>query len=174
MRPAMVSPVWETLQKGTIMNKDVEAVSPGRRRVLRLAVAVALLASGCSSFRRTSDLDLALAELKQASTGTVAGADSIRLDSVIQRIKIRARELVAEHHEFADSFDQLLTERDVGKDELVRIVNSHAERREWLRNDLLKLQEELFAALPAEERDEVKAILNRSVGAFPSTIGSGA
>ena len=70
--------------------------------------------------------------------------------------------MVAEQVEFLVSFDSLLSERDVTEAQLSQTIDTYSNRREWLRNDLLYLQDELHAALTAEEWTDVVEVLNRA------------
>lgn len=102
-----------------------------------------------------SDLDGLLDE-------TAGNGEQVWLASIARRIKIRAQDLVAEHREFVDSFDRLLREYSVTEVQLNQFIKAYARRRKWLRNDLLRLQDELHASLTPDEWAEVVQVLNRT------------
>ena len=133
-----------------------------RRRVLKLAAASVLLVAGCATFRQGSDLDAAMSDL-EGLVGEIAGnGEQVWLTSIVRRIEIRARDLVAEHREFVDSFDLLLREHAVTEMQLNQLIEAYARRREWLRNDLLRLQDELHASMTPGDWADVVQVLNRT------------
>ena len=133
-----------------------------RRRVLRLAAASVLLVAGCATFRQGSDLDAAMSDLDGLVDEIAGNGEQVWLASIVRRIEIRARDLVAEHREFVDSFDHLLREHAVGEAQLNQLIKAYARRREWLRNDLLRLQDELHASMTPDDWAEVVQVLNRT------------
>ena len=160
------------LLERTLSFQDGSATQLSRRQVLKLGVAAVLLVSGCATFRRESDLDGALGDLDQALAELEPDAKRARVVSIAERIETRARELVAEHRDFVDRFDQLLGEHDVPEAQLTEMIDARSGRRITLRNDLLLLQQELHDALSPGEWNEVVEILNRTgraVGSKPFT-----
>lgn len=133
-----------------------------RRQALKLAAASVLLISGCATFRQGSDLDAAMSDLDGTLDEITGNGKQVWLASIARRIGIRARDLVAEHQEFVDSFDRLLSERDVTEAQLKQIIEAHVKHREWLRNDLLRLQDELHASMTPDDWAEVVQVLNRA------------
>lgn len=133
-----------------------------RRQALKLAVAALLLVAGCATFRRESGFDAALRDLNDALDEIGPEEKRARVASIARHIETQARELVAEHRDFIDRFDQLLRERVVPEAQLEEAVDAHSDRRIALRNDLLQLQQELRDALSPEEWDQVVEILNRT------------
>jgi hypothetical protein len=151
----------------------MEAIS--RRQLLNLAAVSLLAVTGCTSFRGGSELDATHDELGRILDDISDNyGEQVRLASVARRIEIRAGELVAEQREFLGSFDSLMSTRDVTEVQLGQSIDAYSERRKWLRNDLLHLQEELHAALQPDEWAEVVKILNRSGRAVIRTSISGA
>jgi len=94
--------------------------------LLKLGVAAVLLVSGCATFRRESDLDAALGNLNQVLAELEPDAKRARVVSIAERIETRARELVAEHRNFVDRFDQLLGEHDVPEAQLTEMIDAHS------------------------------------------------
>ena len=116
-----------------------EPISLNRRQVVQLAAA-ALLVAGCAS----------------DSPG-----EQVRMASIARRIENRSRALVAEQEEFTNGFNIMLNTRDITEAQLTDLIDGQSERREWLRNDLFRLQDELHAELTPEEWTEVVEVLNR-------------
>ena len=139
-----------------------ETQNISRRRVLQLAAASMVVVSGCSIFRTTSELDEARDELR-ALLGELADGEGeeVRLLAIGKRIDTRANELVDEHVAFIENFNKLAANRDVTAGELTDLVGDYEKRRVWLRNDLLRLQDSMKAALPADEWERVLGIMNR-------------
>lgn len=137
-----------------------------RRQVLRLAVASVLLVSGCAGMTSSSDLDAATNDLGIALKQVGDNDDQEQLTSISRRIQSRARELAAEHREFINSFDRLLSEYDTTEAQLDQLIETYATRREALRNDLLHLQDELHAALTPDQWAEVVKVLNQTGNAL--------
>ena len=95
------------------------------------------------------------------------------LQSIARRIEIRARNLAAEHQEFVDSFDRLLSEHDTTEAQLYQLIDKYTKRRRWLRDDLLYLQDELHASLGPEDWARVVQVLNQTGKAVGSYTLSG-
>ncbi len=134
-----------------------------RRQLVGLAAASLLVVTGCSTFRRSSDLEKQRDKLKNLLDEIAENhGEQVRLASIARRIEIRARELVSESQEFIGSFDSLMSTRDVTEAQLRWAINSYSGRRKWLRNDLLQLQDELHQSLEPDEWAEVVEILNHS------------
>jgi hypothetical protein len=146
----------------------------GRRQFLNLAAASLLLVSGCATFRSGSDLDTYQEELRRLLDDIAENyGEQLRLTSIARRIEIRSHELVAEHQEFVDTLNSLMSTRDVTEVQLMQSVDSYSGRRKWLRNDLLQLQDELHNALAPDEWAEVITILNRTGQAVARSSVSG-
>ncbi|MGI9343609.1 MAG: hypothetical protein ACR2QV_12230 [Gammaproteobacteria bacterium] len=140
-----------------------------------LAIASMLVISGCAIRRSETDLEAYRAELRDLLASLASNdADEVTLLSIAQRISIRSGDLVAEHEEFAVSFGALMGERDATEEQLADMVDQHQDRRKWLRDDLLRLQDELHAQLGPDEWVEVTAVLNRKAPAVSGAAISGA
>ena len=137
-----------------------------RRQALKLTVAALLVVGGCARFSRRTDLDTAINDLNELLDDIAANGEQIWLASIARRIEIRARDLLAEHSEFVSSFDALLTTYDVTEVQLMQVIEAHSMRREWLRNDLLRLQDELHASISQEDWGMVIKVLNRTGNAI--------
>ena len=147
-----------------------ESRNISRRRILQLAAASLLVVSGCSIFRTTSELDEAREELR-ALLDELAndGGAEVRLLTLGRRIDTRASELVDEHQAFIENFNKLAANREVTADELATLVNDYETRRIWLRDDLLRLQDTMEAAMSDDEWERVLRILNRKGEAIALT-----
>ena len=133
-----------------------------RRRLLQLAAASLVVVSGCSVFRTTSELDEAREELRNLLREIADGeAEEVRLLAIAHRIDTRANELGSEHTAFTENFNELAAKRDVTSDHLTNLVTDYETRRVWLRDDLLRLQDELQAALSDDDWNGVQRIMNR-------------
>jgi hypothetical protein len=146
-----------------------------RRHLLKLAAVSLLVLTGCTSFRRGSELAATHDELARLLEDISENyGRRVRLASVARRIEIRAGELVAEQREFLGSFDSLMSTREVTEVQLAQSIDAYSERRKWLRDDLLHLQDELHGALQPDEWTEVVKILNRGRRTVIRTSISGA
>lgn len=140
-----------------------------RRRLLEVAVASLLVVSGCATLRQTTELDSSINGLAAALSSIPDDGNQVMLQSIARRIEIRARNLAAEHQEFVDSFDRLLSEYETTEAQLHQMIEQYAKRRKWLRDDLLYLQDELHASLEPEDWTKVVEMLNqtgRAVGSY--------
>ncbi len=145
------------------------SLSMNRRRLLEVAVASILVVSGCVSLRQTSELDTSITSLTTTLDTISDDGNQVMLQSIARRIEIRARSLAAEHQEFVDSFDRLLSEYEATEAQLHKVIDKYAKRRRWLRDDLLYLQDELHASLEPEDWTKVVEMLNqtgRAVGSY--------
>ncbi len=138
-----------------------------RRRALKLAVASVLLAAGCATMSR-SDLDTAVSNLNGLLDEIADNERQELLISIAQRIKLRAQELVAEHQAFVDSFDRMLKIYDTTEVQLRQTTEIYNKRRQWLRNDLLGLQDELHTSMTPDEWAKVVEVLNQTGKAIAS------
>ena len=132
-----------------------------RRRLLKLAAAAMLVATGCTGARRASDLDTAMTELNQLLAG-LDDTERHKVTAIAQRIQVRARELADEHRSFTDNFDRQLSTYDATEAQLQQLVDDYNRRRPLKRNDLLHLQDELHAAMTPDDWSRVVRVLNRA------------
>ena len=150
------------------------SLSMNRRRLLEVSVASLLVVSGCVSLRQTSELDTSINSLTTTLDTISDDENLVMLQSIARRIEIRARSLAAEHQEFVDSFDRLLSEYEATEAQLYKMIDKYAKRRKWLRDDLLYLQDELHASLEPEDWTRVVQMLNQTGKAVGSYTLSGA
>ena len=133
-----------------------------RRRLLKLAVASALVVAGCTNVRQESDLDTAMNELDRQLDEIADDEQQLKLTSIAQHIQIRASELAAEHRTFTDSFDRLLNTYDATEAQLEQLIEAYNRQRTLLRNELLHLQDELHTAMTPDQWAKVVRVLNRA------------
>jgi len=133
-----------------------------RRRLLKLAVASALVVAGCTNVRQGSDLDTAMNELDRQLDVIADDEQQVKLSSIAQRIQTAARKLAAEHRTFTDSFDRLLSSYDATEAQLGQLIEAYNRQRTLLRNELLHLQDELHATMTPDQWAEVVRVLNRA------------
>jgi len=96
-----------------------------RRRILNLAAASLLLVSGCATFWGGSGLDTYQEELRRLLDDLAGNfGEQVRLTSIARRIEIRSHGLVAEHREFVNTLNSLMSTRDVTEVQLRRSVET--------------------------------------------------
>jgi len=139
-----------------------------RRQALKLAVASVLLVSGCTTTSSGSDLDAATNDLDIVLNQMGGNDEQEKLTSIARRIQSRARELAAEHREFVNSFDHLLSDYNATEAQLKQLIEAYATRRKLLRDDLLHLQDELHAAMTLDQWVRVVQVLNQTGKALAS------
>jgi len=139
-----------------------------RRQVLKLAVASVLLVSGCSTMTSSSDLDAATNDLSIVLNEMGGNGEQEKLASIARSIQNVARELAAEHREFVNRFDSLLSEYEATEAQLKQRIEAYATRRKLLRDELLHLQDELHAAMTPDQWAEVVQVLNQTGNALAS------
>ena len=146
------------------MNADTEsniAKPLDRRRFLKLAAASMLVVTACTSARHRSDLDTAMDELNQL-LDDMDTPEQQRVTVIAQRIRARARELADEHRTFTDSFDRMLKTYDSTEVQFTQLITGYNQRRKQMRNNLLRLQDELHTAMTPDDWAEVVRVLNRA------------
>ncbi len=145
-------------------NSDLLTRSVSRRDALRISLATAslLVVAGCQSGGSAARaFESASKDLRKTLDGMAANdVESARLASISRRLESRSRELLEDHLEFQSNLDTLSILPEVSSAELKRMGSEYQARRITLRNDLLRLQDELRAELTAEEWDEVVDALN--------------
>lgn len=141
--------------------KPVSATLLERRRFLKLAAAAITVAAGCSRVKPEPDLDTAMSELNRILKD-IGDNGQKQVISIAQRIKLRAGELADEHRAFTASFDRLLSRYDTNEAVLGELTGTYNRNRVLKRNELLRLQDELHAALTPDEWAEVVRVLNRA------------
>ena len=132
-----------------------------RRWFLKLAVASMLVVTACTNTRHGSDLDAAMSELEQL-IDDMDPDDQQRVTTIAQRIRASARELADEHRTFTGNFDHLLSTYDTTEAKLEQLIVDYGKRRTQMRDDLLRLQDQLHTAMAPEDWAEVVRVLNRA------------
>ena len=134
-----------------------------RRQLLKLAVASVLLISACTEVKEEeSESDRALSELGRLLDEMADDDQRATLISIAERIETEGRHLISEHEAFVNQFNRMLNDRDVTETQLGKLINAYADRRTFLRNNLLQLQAQLHRSLSPSEWAEVVQVLNRS------------
>lgn len=142
------------------------AIGITRRELLIGAAATAcLVASGCATFRRGSDLDVALADL-DSLLSQIDGEDDRTLVAIAEKISAESHALLETHREFAADFNRKAADRTVPDASLVKMVNDYEADRLAGRDTLLQIQDELHAAVPADAWPDVLEVLNRKSAAL--------
>ena len=132
-----------------------------RRTVLvGIAGSALLLANACALFRPRSELDIALAEL-ESILSQVDSEDDDDVMAIASKIKTQAIGLLETHEAFAKEFNRMAADRQVTKGALVELAEAYDPRRLAQRDELLRSQDELHAAVPDDAWEEVLAVLNR-------------
>ena len=130
-----------------------------RSLLIGLTGAALVVASGCAALRSESELESALEELDLLLDSI--GGDDDRLVVLAGRIREQSRALADAHHKFEIEFNRLATDRDVPDAELSRLVSQYDSIRLEHRNQLLRSQDELRRAVPADTWPDVLEVLNR-------------
>ena len=153
--------------------KDTAEKLVSRRRIVGLVVASLVVISGCTRFRRDSDLEKGQNELR-VLLEDIADSDTERTElvSIAQRIETEVNALVSVQQEFLSSFDGQLNSYDVSEQQVMETVNSFTPQRVSMRDNLLGLQSELQAALTPEEWAAVLETLNRKGVALSSSTST--
>ena len=146
----------------TTIASRVDTKLLGRRQLLKLAVASVLLISACTQVKEEeSESHRALSELGRLLDEMADDNQRETLISIAERIETQARELVAEHQTFVGDFNRMLNDRDVTETQLGQLINAYTDRRTFLRNNLLQLQDQLHTSLSPTDWAEVVQVLNR-------------
>ena len=133
-----------------------------RRQLLKLAAASVLLVSACAKVKEKPESEKAISELASVLDDIASNGQQPKLITIAERIESQARELAAEHRAFIADFNRMLNDRDVTETELGRLINTYAERRAFMRNNLLQSQDKLHTSLSPEQWTEVVQVLNRA------------
>jgi hypothetical protein len=131
-----------------------------RELVIGIAASALLVASGCATFRRGSEVDAALDEL-ESLLSQIDDADEEELRAAAERIGQAARALIDKHERFGEAFNAQARDRSVSDEFLQELVSDYEAGRVELRNELLRADQKLFAALPVDAKADVLALLNR-------------
>lgn len=141
-----------------------------RELLIGAAAAACLVAGGCATFRRESDLDVALADLDMLLK-QMDRDDERTLVAIFEKISEESHTLLETHREFAGDFNSKAADRTVPDASLVRLVDGYEADRMTHRNTLLQIQDELHAAVPADAWPDVLEVLNRKSAVLGPTHG---
>ena len=156
-------------------NSDLRTRNVSRRDAIRISLAAAslLIVAGCQS-NSAKALESATRDLRKTLDGMAANdVQSARLASISRRLESRSRELMEDHLEFQGNFDTLSILPEVSSADLKRLGTAYQARRITLRNDLLRLQDELRVELTAEEWEKVVDALNKKAKSVTRDIRKG-
>ena len=132
-----------------------------RRTLLASTCAAALLlVEGCALFGGASELDERLAELDRLLE-QLKGADATALARISTKLSEQLHGLLDAHREFAVAFNDAAADRSVPDEALLDLVSRYESDRRARRDALLRTQDELHDAIPAEAWPEVAQLLNR-------------
>ena len=106
-------------------------------------------------------LDMYGRELGRGSLSKSSEELNERLTRMDERMKAQSQALLETHETFLVEFDEMATNRAATSGELNELVDNYVERRTSQRDDLLRLQDELHAALPPDAWADVRGVLNR-------------
>jgi hypothetical protein len=84
-----------------------------------------------------------------------------QLASIARRIRVQSGEFLNVNRTFITAFNAQASTRLATREELQNLVDNYELERQALRSNLLHLQDELHAALPADAWTEVLEVLNR-------------
>jgi len=143
-----------------------------RRQLLVGLVSVSfILASGCASFRRGSELEAAGEEL-ESILRALEVADDTKLLAIAGKMRDRSLAMREAHIEFTESFNEAAVDRATMDATLDKFVDSYELRRTQARSALLAAQDELHAAVPVDAWPEILEVLNTKAHAATSQTGS--
>jgi len=131
-----------------------------RELMICIAASASLVASGCATFRRDSEVDAALGELENLLS-QIDDGDEEELVAAAERIGQNVRALLDKHERFGEEFNARAKDRSVSNESLQELVSDYEAGRVVLRNELLRADQELFAALPVDAKADVLELLNR-------------
>ena len=126
-----------------------------------LAVLVFIPLSGCTLLRNEDDLESLFTELNSL-IALLPTEERREAQSVTTSMEDTARQLLALHRDFLESFNSSSADRAVATDNLRQMTVAYSEQRVALRNKLLYLQDDLHRALPESTWAEASRILNKT------------
>ena len=126
-----------------------------------LAGTAFLASSGCAAFRSKSEIDAAFADLEALLE---AGNQSDAVE-IAKRMKVGSYALLETHESFVTQFDSSARNRGVAASDLHAIVDDYLASRKSQRDEILRMQDELHAAIPASAWQEIHEVLTRKVDA---------
>ena len=91
--------------------------------------------------------------------------------AIADKISTDARALLEVHLDFASEFNRKAADSSISDAVLVKLVNDYEVERTALRNGLLRDQDELRAAVPADVWPDVLEVLNRKGAEIAPTRG---
>jgi hypothetical protein len=138
------------------MNKGLSR----RDLLVSLTASSLALATGCATFRSESEIDAAFNDL-EALLQRVDHDANDRAVLIAERMKTGSLALLDTHEAFVTGFNHRAADRSVTKQDLDDFVDGYLETRKSQRDELLRLQDELHAALPPYAWPEVVEVLNR-------------
>jgi len=139
---------------------DGPATIDRRAFIIGLGTSALMLISGCATSRHSSEMDTAFADL-EVQLNQSGGSNTEQLESIARRIRDQSRDFLNSNQTFINDFNSQASSRSVTMEELQKLVGNFDVDRQTLRNKLLHLQDELYAALPTDAWPEVLEVLNR-------------
>ncbi len=139
---------------------EIPAGLSRRTFLVGIAGSALLLANACALFRPRSELDIALEEL-ESILSQVDSENDDEVMAIASKIKAQATRLLETHEAFAKDFNRMAADRQVTEGALVELAKEYDARRLAQRDELLRSQDELHAAVPEDAWEEVLAVLNR-------------
>ena len=131
-----------------------------RRDFLVCIVSVAAL-SGCGLLpSRASEIDRLFDEL-DALVANLPVQQRENLESLADSLHKKSSQLLADHQDFLENFNDSASDRTVSGEELEDLYEAYESQRVAQRNDILRLQDDLHAAVPAEAWTDIRDVLNR-------------
>ena len=144
-----------------LVKNSIGDVTIDRRTfIIGLGTSALMVISGCATSRNSSEMDTAFADL-EVLLNQSGGSNTEQLESIARRIRDQSREFLNANQTFITEFNGQASSRSVTGEALQKLVGNFDLDRQTLRNNLLHMQDELYAALPADTWPEVLEVLNR-------------
>ena len=127
--------------------------------IIALSASALVLATGCATFRRESEIDAAFNDLDELLA--VTGEDNLDgVVPIVEQMRADSRALLDIHETFVVKFNSMAADRSATLDDLNSLVDGYHADRKSKRDDLLRLQDDLREALPTDAWPDVQRVLN--------------
>lgn len=141
-------------------NSGGQHIIDRRTFIIGLGASAMMVISGCATSRNSSEMDTAFADL-EVLLNQSSESNTEQLAAIARRIRDQSREFLNANQTFITAFNAQASSRSATSEELQQLVDNFDVDRQTMRNNLLRLQDELYAALPADAWSDVLEVLNR-------------
>ena len=148
-----------------VKNDGGQAAINRRAFIIGLGASAVMVISGCATSRNSSEMDTAFVDL-EVLLNQSSGSNTEQLASIARRIRDQSREFLNANQTFITAFNAQASSRSATMEELQQLADNFDVDRQIMRNKLLHMQDELYAALPADVWSDVLEVLNRKAEAI--------